>query len=919
MKRLISNKLCIAIVGLAVAITTITVVAECYSVADVEEYVLTIAGEQLHFVAQPQAGYVLKTRDETWSTDALSRFLKNAGDVKISPICGLGRKGVFVVSNKLSSSENVRTIKTLKIHNDFQYTAPLFSSNGETVAIIPEIVVRVKPNTPVDQLEMLCVKAGCTIKKRMEFTEQEYLIEVLGSDAEAVFVAVEKLGQAPEVEWACPNTASQPKLCSQSVSYNGPSVRQLETDGSEQDANTPGVFPNDEYFPLQWHLHNTGQSGGTPGADIRATEAWEITTGDPNIVVAIFDTGVDSNHPDLIGNLVLGYDFIQNDELADPAPNYDIYNAHGTGCAGIIGAQGNNGIGVTGVAWNCKLMPIRIIERRTEDTWYTITSADIATAFRWAADHGADILSSSLISHSSNQPVIYSAIADITKFGGLGRDGKGCVFLAFANNNSGPINQYPQKYSEVITVGAADHNDIRCSYSNYGPELDIVTPSAWQWKDEDWINSKGIGSLWTTDLSGPTGWNFDLDPNVLDYTAWGGTCGACSVAAGVAALILSVDPNLTNLEVQRILYRSSHDLGEPGWDQYYGWGRVDARAAVEMALNPPPPPLFYVDDDALEDPESGNPDVSDPNEDGSVEHPFDSIQEAINNAVPGDTVVVLPGTYTGTGNRDVSFLSRSITVRSIDPNDSAIVAATMIDCQGTQTDRHQGFLFNKGESAQSILAGMTITNAYGYYGGAISCTTNSSPTISKCVFKDNKAVKGGGGLYNVSGSPLVTNCIFIGNSAENGGGLYNSSNARIVNCTFTNNSTTTGGGIHNQSGALTLTNCILWNNTPSEIYIKAGTVSTSYSDIQGGFEGEGNIDVDPLFADADNGDYHLKSQAGRWDPNSESWVFDDVTSPCIDAGDPSSPVGDEAEPNGSRINIGAYGGTPEASKSLRGQ
>jgi hypothetical protein len=92
-------------------------------------------------------------------------------------------------------------------------------------------------------------------------------------------------------------------------------------------------------------------------------------------------------------------------------------------------------------------------------------------------------------------------------------------------------------------------------------------------------------------------------------------------------------------------------------------------------------------------------------------------------------------------------------------------------------------------------------------------------------------------------------------------------------------------------------------------------INITYCNIQGRFHGEGNIKFDPLFADPDNGDYHLKSQAGRWDPNSESWVKDDVTSPCIDAGDPNSPFGDEPMPNGGRINMGAYGGTAEASKS----
>jgi parallel beta-helix repeat protein len=326
---------------------------------------------------------------------------------------------------------------------------------------------------------------------------------------------------------------------------------------------------------------------------------------------------------------------------------------------------------------------------------------------------------------------------------------------------------------------------------------------------------------------------------------------------------------------------------------------------------------IFVDDDALNDPAPGEPLISDPLEDGSSDHPFDSIQEAIDAASFGPgCVVILPGTYTGEGNYDITFEGKAITVRSIDPNDSAIVASTVIDCQGTQDVRRKGFIFNKGESAQSVLDGLTITNAHAGYigGGGINCTV-SSPTISRCVLRNNKATQRGGGMYIASGSPVVSNCIFSGNTAADGGALYNIGNALVLNCTFTRNLATSGGKIHNLGGTLTLNNCILWDYTTPEIRVSGGTVSVTYSDIRGGFTGEGNINVDPLFADPANGDYHLKSHAGCWDPLSENWVIDDVTSPCIDAGDPSSPLADEPEPNGGRINMGAYGGTTEASKS----
>ena len=869
------------IVGFSVAIIAITAFAETFYDDNVEEYVLTVNNEQLHFVAQPQAGYVLKMREDIGSMNSTSRFLKSAGDVQISPIRGLGRKGVSIIYNERPSEENSKTIKSLRAHSEVQYAAPLFSSNGETVAIIPEIVVRVKPGTEIEQIQTICETAGCKIIKRMEFTEQEYLIEVLGIDAAAVFDALEKLNEISFVEWAAPNTAFQPKLDDQAVADDSASGIRLQDTTAGQDANIPGVFPNDEYFPLQWHLHNTGQSGGTPGADIRAPEAWEITTGDPNIVVAIQDCGVDSNHPDLADNLVGGYDFYDNDDQPDPALDH-WGNAHGTCCGGLIAAKGNNGIGVTGVTWNCKIMPIRIWWRYDDGTTYWITEADTATAFRWTANKGADVLSNSWTFGTTPTSIFQSAIADITRTGGIGRGGKGCIVLFCAGNDSGPL-PYPDRYPEVISVGATDHNDVQCYYSNYGPELDLVAPSSAGVGESQLTSAGGRGWLWTTDIYGPEGYNSRPGypyAEVLDYGLFQGTSGACPIAAGVAALILSVDPNLTNLEVQRILYRSAHDLGEPGWDRYYGWGRVDARAAVEMALNPPPP--IYVDDDATNDPGPGDPIINDPNENGSAEHPFDSIQKAINFALDTEKIAVLAGRYTGEGNRDIDLGGKILTIRS-----EAGPATCIIDCQGLG----RGFNFHSGEGSDSVLEGFTIINGKSDNGGAISCMNNSSPTIRNCIFSRNSALGLGGAVSN------------------------SESAATLINCTFHANTDMFGGGaVCNIAEGMIITNCIIRGNKPGEIY-SFGTMNVTYSNISGGFTGEGNIDTDPLFADADNSDYHLKSETGRWDTNSESWIKDDLTSPCIDTGDPNSPIANEPEPNGGRINMGAYGGTSEASKS----
>jgi len=187
----------------------------------------------------------------------------------------------------------------------------------------------------------------------------------------------------------------------------------------------------------------------------------------------------------------------------------------------------------------------------------------------------------------------------------------------------------------------------------------------------------------------------------------------------------------------------------------------------------------------------------------------------------------------------------------------------------------------------------------------------------------------------------LTNCVIAGNTARNwGGGLFNdNSSMTLLNCTIWGNSAgNAGGGYAGTNGAsATVTNSIFWENSASmAAQISTGDgapsiVTVAYSNVAGGQArvyiggghtldwGAGNIDTDPCFANPSNHDFHLKSQAGRWDPASQTCVQDDVTSPCIDAGDPLSPIGWELFPNGGFVNMGAYGGTPEGSKSYFGE
>ena len=247
---------------------------------------------------------------------------------------------------------------------------------------------------------------------------------------------------------------------------------------------------------------------------------------------------------------------------------------------------------------------------------------------------------------------------------------------------------------------------------------------------------------------------------------------------------------------------------------------------------------------------------------------------------------------------------------------------TLIDCTFSRNTSDAGAIYNYGELAacSPVLSGCVFyANTAIYNGGAMyNLGQYARPDLMKCTFTWNSASTGGGGAIrnNVSAGVTLTNCLFAKNSADTYGGAIrcsNGSRGTLTNCTLSDNSAPNGNALActlddgrlKSPCTVDILNCILWNGG-DEIHNKDdSTITVTYS----------NIDIDPLFADPTDGDYHLKSQAGRWDPKSQTWVLDEITSPCIDAGDPSTLIGSEPLPNGDIINIGAYGGTLEASKS----
>ncbi|MBC2695056.1 MAG: S8 family serine peptidase [Desulfobacteraceae bacterium] len=387
---------------------------------------------------------------------------------------------------------------------------------GGTEYVLDDVLVKFKAEVNKEAVVSLKLKFGLETVKVLKRTKIHHLKFRSNLTVQEM---IERLSRSPLVGYAVPNY-----------------IRYLNR------------TPNDPDYSEQWALNNTGQTGGTPDADIDAPEAWDLQTGSSSMVVAVVDSGIDLTHEDLAANLwtnpgeipgngiddddngyiddVNGWDFRDNDN--DPTDTSPICGGHGTHVAGIIGAVGNNGVAVVGVNWDVQIMPLRCFGAFL-GIFCTANDSDIMEAIEYYTDFGVRVSNNSYGGGPSSQAMEEVIRASHSVFAAAaGNDG--------TNNDTSP--HYPSNYNldNIIAVAATDHNDQMAYFSNFGiKSVDLAAPG-------DKILSTLPGN---------------------NYDVYSGTSMASPFVAGAAALLLAQDFTLTNMEVKWRLLKGTDPLGLP--------------------------------------------------------------------------------------------------------------------------------------------------------------------------------------------------------------------------------------------------------------------------------------------------------------------------------------------------------------------
>jgi len=299
-----------------------------------------------------------------------------------------------------------------------------------------------------------------------------------------------------------------------------------------------GLVPNDPDFGQQWHHTNSAK----PGADIHTPQAWDITQGSESVLVAVLDTGLAGQLHEFASRVVPGYRFAN--------PNYNTNtvddHGHGTMVAGVLCANANNGELGAGVDWGCRVMPIKVLN--TSNLGYY---SDWAQGIDYAVAHGAKVINLSAGGATTSTALANSISNAIAR---------GAIFVTITHNDSSGTIRFPGSLPMCITVGATDQNDARASFSNYGPEIDLVAPG---------VNIVSVGS------SG-------------NLETWSGTSFSGPQVAGVCSLLAALWPNLAQGQARALVCAGAEDqVGDatdsPGFDIYYGWGRLNAWNTLQLA------------------------------------------------------------------------------------------------------------------------------------------------------------------------------------------------------------------------------------------------------------------------------------------------------------------------------------------------
>lgn len=447
----------------------------------------------------------------------------------------LGGKNITSVSRVAPNRYIVAAKSNTLLGED--YVSNIYrTEGGSPIIVLPRIVLMLNTGKTIEPV----LKRITNISVE-ETNGVRYVLKCNVSSSERVLAIIDILNGMSEVKWCEPEMLIENKR-------------------------------NNPLYSKQYYLKNTGQNGGIKGVDINAEPAWLITNGSPNITVAVIDDGVDRSHEDFGGRVLPGYTIGNKNGLGEPQ-NENLWDdkAHGTACAGIIAASNNN-LGIRGIASNVNILPVNIVPNETDYNPYYGrlegfgSTTEIAEAINWAWKR-ADVLSCSWSLGSPSNDV--NAALDSART--HGRKGLGCIIVFASGNNHPHILDvsYPADLDGIITVGAIDKNGNIQSYSQRGRSMDFVAPSG------------GIpGDIVTTDLMGSRGKS--AGNYINDFN---GTSAACPQVAGVAALILSVKPDLSWTEVAHVLQKTARDLGPEGFDNTFGYGLVNAGAAVqEVAL-----------------------------------------------------------------------------------------------------------------------------------------------------------------------------------------------------------------------------------------------------------------------------------------------------------------------------------------------